>query len=62
MANDNESKHVTLRMSRALLDKIDAASDHLGRTELTNPSGSTSRSEAIRRLVVMGLESVDETD
>jgi len=61
MADDDESRAISLRISDELLDRIEAVQGEFD-TLATSPSGEVSRSEAMRRLMLLGLERLEGDD
>jgi len=61
MATDGSDETISLRISPDLLERIEDAREEFD-APITSPSGEVSRSEAMRRLMVLGIERLDEQD
>jgi hypothetical protein len=59
--DDDESRAISLRISDELLDRIESVQGEFD-TLATSPSGEVSRSEAMRRLMLLGLERLEGDD
>jgi len=59
MDDESRSVLISLRLHKDLLHQIDLVQDWVADDAVLTPSGSTNRSEVIRHLIVMGLQSLD---
>lgn len=51
---------ISLRLHKGLMQQIDDLHEDFCKDALLSPSGSTSRSEIIRHLIVMGIKALKE--
>lgn len=55
---DNSTRNISFQAPESLLERIEQSRDQFD-PAATSPSGTVSRSEAIRRLILRGLETLD---
>lgn len=60
MENEDRSVLISLRLHRSLVQQIDDLQDRILNNGRLSPSGTTSRSEIIRHLILMGIDRVRE--
>jgi metal-responsive CopG/Arc/MetJ family transcriptional regulator len=60
MENDDRSVLISLRLHRSLVQQIDDLQDRIVNNGRLTPSGTTSRSEIIRHLIILGMDRVQE--
>jgi hypothetical protein len=62
MEKEDRSVLISLRLHRCLVQQIDDLHDRIVSNGRLTPSGTTSRSEIIRHLILMGMDRVKEGD
>jgi hypothetical protein len=58
---DDSTRNVSFQISEALLDRIEQSREQFD-AAATSPSGKVSRSEAMRRLILRGLETMENEE
>lgn len=58
MEGEDRSVLISLRLHKSLVQQIDDLQERVASDGRLSPSGSTSRSEIIRHLILMGLDVV----